>query len=126
MLSESEVVAFLATRQPDQAAKFYGEVLGLRLVADTPFALVFDAHGVTLRMQKVQELMPAQHTVLGWAVADIRGEVVRLSARGVTFERFPGMPQDHLGIWMSPDGQQVAWFKDPDGNILSLTEFRAA
>ena len=122
MLGSRAVVAFVATRDPERARAFYEGVLGLRLVADEPFALVFDAHDTTLRVQKVQELAPARHTVLGWLVPDIAAAVRGLSAGGVRFERFPGLPQDDVGICSFPGGGRVAWFKDPDGNTLSLTE----
>ena len=122
MLGSRAVVAFVATRDPERARAFYEGVLGLRLVADEPFALVFDAHGTTLRVQKVQELAPARHTVLGWLVPDVAAVVRGLSAGGVRFERFPGLPQDDLGVCAFPGGGRVAWFKDPDGNTLSLTE----
>ena len=125
MLGSRAVVAFVATRDPDRARKFYEGVLGLRLVADEPFALVFDAHGTTLRLQKVQELAPARHTVLGWLVPDIAAAVGSLSGAGVSFERFPGLPQDDLGVCSFPGGGRVAWFRDPDGNTLSLTESAA-
>ena len=122
MLGSRAVVAFVATRDPGRARAFYEGVLGLRLVADEPFALVFDAHGTTLRVQKLQELAPARHTVLGWLVPDIAAAVRGLSAAGVAFERFPGLPQDDLGVCSFPGGGRVAWFKDPDGNTLSVTE----
>jgi catechol 2,3-dioxygenase-like lactoylglutathione lyase family enzyme len=122
VLGSRAVVAFVATRDPERARRFYEGVLGLRLVADEPFALVFDAHGTTLRVQKVQELAPARHTVLGWLVPDIAAAVGGLAAGGVAFERFPGLPQDDLGVCAFPGGGRVAWFKDPDGNTLSLTE----
>ena len=122
MLGSRAVVAFVATRDPERARAFYEGVLGLRLVADEPFALVFDAHGTTLRVQKVQELAPARHTVLGWLVPDIAAAVRSLSAGGIAFERFAGLPQDDLGVCAFPGGGRVAWFKDPDGNTLSLTE----
>lgn len=122
MLSTAEVICFVATKVPQRAREFYGDVLGLRLVSDDPFAMVFDANGVILRIAKVQELSPAKHTVLGWAVADLDAEIRSLRGRGVTFERFPGLPQDDAGVWVSPTGAQIAWFKDPDENLLSLTE----
>ena len=125
MLGSSDVVAFVATTNADRAREFYGGVLGLRLVADEPFALVFDAHGTTLRVQKLPELAPARHTVLGWLVPDIAAAVRQLSAKGVAVERYPGLPQDDAGIATFPGGSRVAWFKDPDGNTLSLTEARA-
>lgn len=123
MLTHDDAIAFVATLKPDAARKFYGDVLGLRLVSDEPFALVFDVNGGMLRIAKVDVLTPAGHTVLGWQVDDIESKVDELLGRGVVFERFHGMPQDSRGIWSSPSGARVAWFKDPDGNNLSLTEF---
>lgn len=123
MLASSDVIVFLATADASRARAFYESMLGLRLVADETFALVFDANGVMVRIAKVAALTPATHAVLGWSVADIVAAVAALGARGVTFERFPGLTQDPLGIWSSPDGAQVAWFKDPDGNVLSVTQF---
>jgi catechol 2,3-dioxygenase-like lactoylglutathione lyase family enzyme len=83
---------------------------------------VVDAHGTTLRVTAVPERAPAGYTVLGWEVADLEGEVDALAARGVGFSRFEGMDQDDRGIWTAPDGTRVAWFADPDGNTLSLSE----
>lgn len=125
MLGNAHLVAFVATINADRARLFYEGVLGLRLVADEPFALVFDAHGTTLRVQKLPELAPARHTVLGWLVHDVAAAIRRLSEQGVVFERYPGLPQDDLGIATFPGGSRVAWFKDPDGNTLSLTEHHA-
>jgi len=122
MLSKSPLVAFVATAAPGAAKHFYGSVLGLRLLEDTPFALVFDANGTSLRIQRVQHVSPAPHTVLGWAVRDIRAAVQGLAAKGVAFQRYDGLAQDQLGIWSAPGGALVAWFRDPDGNTLSLTE----
>ena len=122
-MTKSKVISFVATKHPARARKFYEETLGLKLVADDPFAIVFDANGTMLRVQKVTELVPAQHTVLGWEVSDIRAQIEALTARVARFERFAGLPQDKLGVWTSPSGAKVAWFKDPDGNTLSLTQF---
>jgi len=123
MLGHDNPIAFVATKNADVARKFYAQTLGLRFIADEQFALVFDLNGVMLRIFKVQDLQPARHTVLGWRVADIVAKVKELNDRGVTFERFEGMSQDALGIWTSPTGAKVAWFRDPDGNALSLTQF---
>jgi catechol 2,3-dioxygenase-like lactoylglutathione lyase family enzyme len=127
VLTENKVMAFVATAQPEKAKAFYVETLGLRLVEDTPFAIVCDAGGTMLRIQRVKDVAVAEYTALGWDVPDIRTTIKELSARGVTFERFSErfsfMKQDDLGIWTTPDGSQVAWFKDPDGNTLSLTQF---
>ena len=116
-------MTFVATADAKRARAFYEGALGLRFVAEDPFALVFDLAGTMLRIQKVEKLTRQQFTVLGWEVADINAAANELSARGVKFERFPGMPQDELGIWQSPSGAKIAWFRDPDGNTLSLTEF---
>ena len=125
ILGGSEVIAFAPTIDPAKARAFYEGVLGVRLVADqAPFALEFDAHGTMLRVTTVQELRPQAFTVLGWRVSDIEATVDRLSAAGVLFERYPGLnDSDARGIWNSPSGARIAWFKDPDGNVLSLTEF---
>ncbi len=125
MMGEYDLIAFVATRQPDRAKAFYGGVLGLRLITDDAFALVFDARGTMLRIAKVRELTPAPYTVLGWRVPDIRAAVEKLTNSGVTFERYQGLTQDDLGIWTTPDGHKVSWFRDPDGNTLSLTQFRS-
>ncbi len=122
MLGSAKLVAFAATANADAAAAFYTKTLGLDIVADTPFALVLDANGTTLRIQKVESVNPAGHTLLGWEVADITAAVDSLVNQGVTFERYSGMPQDDRGIWSTPDGARVAWFKDPDGHTLSLSQ----
>ena len=125
VLGSQPLVAFVATTDPARAKAFYGDVLGLRLVSEElPFALVFDAHGTMLRVTVVKELTPAKHTVLGWSVADIAATVRELHEAGARFETYNGMPnQDRQGIWTSPSGARVAWFKDPDGNTLSVTQF---
>jgi catechol 2,3-dioxygenase-like lactoylglutathione lyase family enzyme len=106
-----------------RAKKFYRDTLGLRLVMEEPpFALVFDANGIMLRLGMAKEIAPAHGTVLGWQVPEIRATVQELTKVGVKFERYEGMDQDELGIWTSPNGAKVAWFKDPDGNTLSLSE----
>jgi catechol 2,3-dioxygenase-like lactoylglutathione lyase family enzyme len=124
MLNKSKLIGFVATANPAKAKAFYADTLGLTLVEDAPFALVFDANGTMLRIEKVQELSPAGYTMTGWDVSDIRATIQQLVKKDVRFERYDFLTQDELGIWTSPAGAQVAWFKDPDGNILSLTEFR--
>ena len=125
IIGGSEVIAFAPTINPEKARAFYEGVLGLRLIADEqPFALVFDANGIMLRVTTVHDLKPQQFTILGWRVADIESTTDRLAAVGVEFLRFPGMNDgDPHGIWNSPSGARIAWFKDPDGNVLSVTEF---
>jgi catechol 2,3-dioxygenase-like lactoylglutathione lyase family enzyme len=117
-------MAFVATNDGERAKPFYRDVLGLELLEDSPFALVFDAYGTTLRVQKTQGHKPAPHTALGFEVRSIDEEMRTLAGRGVTFERFAGMEQDERGVWTPPDaeGTKIAWFKDPDGNVLSLAE----
>jgi catechol 2,3-dioxygenase-like lactoylglutathione lyase family enzyme len=124
MLNKSKVVAFVATSRPDSAKSFYEQTLGLRLVLDDAFAIVFDVNGVMLRVQKVQEHTPPPYTVLGWDVADIHASVKELLDRGVSCEGYEWLEQDELGIWTAPSGAKIAWFKDPDGNTLSLTQFQ--
>lgn len=121
-LGASRIVCFAATAQASRAKTFYGDTLGLALVEDTPFALVFDANGTTLRIQKVDAVAAVGYTVLGWEVRDIRAAVRALRGRGVQFRRYDGMGQDQDDIWPSPSGALVAWFGDPDGNTLSLTQ----
>ena len=125
ILGGSELVAFAPTTDPAKARAFYEGVLGLRLVADEkPFALVFDANGTMLRVTTVHELHPHPFTVLGWHVENIEETVDKLAAAGVEFNRYKGVNDaDPRGIWNSPSGARVAWFKDPDGNVLSVTRF---
>jgi catechol 2,3-dioxygenase-like lactoylglutathione lyase family enzyme len=123
MLESSDLLAFAATTQPPQARAFYEGILGLPCLADEPFALVFNAHGRQLRISKVATLTPAPYTILGWVVSDIAACITALVHQGVTFERYAGVAQDAVGICTFPNGDQVAWFKDPDGNLLSLTQF---
>jgi len=122
MLRTSRLVAFAATTDGTRARAFYEGVLGLDVVSDDDFALVLDADGTMLRIQKVAELSPASFTTLGWSVSDLEASISTLQERGVSFTRYEGLEQDELGIWRSPRGAFVAWFKDPDGNLLSLTQ----
>lgn len=115
-------IAIIATDNPDAARAFYEDTLGLLFIRDEPFALVFRTGPIQLRVTKLDEHTPASGTVFGWEVPDIAAAIGELQERGVTFERFSGMPQDELGVWNSPGGAKVAWFKDPAGNLLSLTE----
>jgi len=126
MLTGSNIVAFVATTNGVKARFFYQQVLGLDFISDDEFAIVLSANGVELRIQKVQSLTPHQHTQLGWSVTSIADVLRALRAKGVEFESYPFLQQDELGIWMSPSGAKVAWFRDPDGNLLSLTELTTA
>lgn len=125
ILRTGKLVAFAPVTDAARARAFYEGVLGLRLVEDEkPFAMVFDANGTMLRVTPVGEFKPQPFTVLGWEVERIETTVERLMAAGVTFLRFPGMNDgDALGIWTAPGGARIAWFKDPDGNVLSVTQF---
>ena len=123
MLETCKVMTFVPAKDPAKARWFYEEVLGLTFVADEPYALVFDLNGIMLRIQKVADMSPGDYTTLGWQVGDIETTVRGLAERGVTFERYEGLPQDQLGIWSVPGAKaKVAWFKDPDGNTLSVTQ----
>ncbi|MEM9007580.1 MAG: VOC family protein [Cyanobacteria bacterium P01_F01_bin.86] len=122
MLNTAKVVGFVGTIRPAEARRFYEESLGLQLLEESPFALVFASGGTTLRVQKVQAVVTPPCTSLGWEVADIAATVQHLTSKGVEFQHFKGLPQNEAGIWLTPDGSQIAWFRDPDGNTLSLTE----
>jgi catechol 2,3-dioxygenase-like lactoylglutathione lyase family enzyme len=122
MLNDAALMAFVATANPERAKRFYAETLGLPLLADEPYALVFDCNGITLRVQKTDAVAPPPYMALGWKVPDLAGVLATLVERGVTFVRYPFLEQDARGIWTTPDGSLVAWFQDPDGNLLSLTQ----
>lgn len=122
-LRKSQVIAFAATTNPAKAKAFYREALGLKLVSEDNFALVFDSDGTMLRVQNVQKVTISPYTSLGWTVSNIAEKVKQLTSAGIAFERYPGMLQDSLGIWKSPAGAKIAWFKEPEGNTFSLTEF---
>lgn len=117
-----KAVAFLITAKPEAALAFYRDTLGLSFKADDGFALVFDMHGIMLRIAKMPQFAPAQHTVLGWQSDDIQADAAALAERGVAFTVYDGMGQDAQGICTFPNGDKVAWFKDPDGNVLSLSQ----
>ena len=123
MLSFTKIIAFVPTKDAKQARTFYQGVLGLRFVSEDQFALVLDANGIMVRVAVVPEFKPQQFTIVGWEVADIKKEVARLQAKGIRFEKYDMKGQGEQGIWVSPSGARVTWFKDPDGNVLSLTQF---
>jgi len=125
MLGSAQVIAFVPATDLDRSADFYGAVLGLETAEISPFACVLTGSGTMIRVTRVDHLKPQPFTVLGWAVTDIGQTVTELTDRGVRFVRYPGMEQDRLGVWTTPGGDQVAWFTDPDGNVLSLTQFRS-
>jgi catechol 2,3-dioxygenase-like lactoylglutathione lyase family enzyme len=121
MLGSINIVAFVPTRDAEKARAFYEGVLGLRFVKDDGFALVLDANGIMVRIARAQ-FTPAAFTILGWQVADIENIAAGLQEKGVHFEMFGFFEQDALGIWTAPSGDKVAWFKDPDGNVLSVSQ----
>jgi len=122
MIDGAELLAFLHVSDLGRAAAFYGGVLGLPVVSQDQFAVVVDADGVEVRITAVEDRTPAPATVLGWKVPDIEAAVAALTAAGVGFTRYDGIDQDDAGVWTTPDGTRVAWFQDPDGNVLSLSQ----
>jgi predicted enzyme related to lactoylglutathione lyase len=123
VLATSDVIAFASTTDLTRARMFYETVLELPVLEANTYACVFDANGTMLRVTAVAEVANPGYTVLGWCVADIGETVSRLESRGVAFERYDHMEQDTQGVWTTPNGDRIAWFTDPDGNVLSLTEF---
>jgi catechol 2,3-dioxygenase-like lactoylglutathione lyase family enzyme len=122
MLPHARTVCFIATADAGRARAFYEGQLGLALIQDSGYALVFDAHGTQVRVQRVEAVAPHPYTALGWEVDDIAAQVRALVGNGVVMARFPGLPQDADGIWATQDGSRVAWFHDPDGNTLSISQ----
>jgi catechol 2,3-dioxygenase-like lactoylglutathione lyase family enzyme len=125
MLAASDVIAFVSTTDLDRGRAFYEQALGLRVVEQNHFACVIDAHGTMLRLTAAAAVATPGYTILGWQVTDIAAAVASLTGRGVIFNTYDGMDQDDTGVWITPGGDKVAWFADPDGNVLSLTEFSA-
>jgi catechol 2,3-dioxygenase-like lactoylglutathione lyase family enzyme len=122
--ASAKAMTFIVTRDRSKAKAFYGGLLGFKQLSEDDFAAVFDLNGTALRISTVKDHQPAAHTVLGWAVPDIEEAVKSLRAAGVTFNVYGGFGQDELGIWTAPgSAATVAWFLDPDGNNLSLTQF---
>lgn len=120
-IPSASIVAMVPTADPASAREFYGNVLGLTLISEDSFALQFDANGTVLRLPIMPAVEPRPGTTVGWSVDDVPSAVRALVERGVVFEQFPGMPQDELGIWSPLGGGGVAWFKDPEGNLLSIS-----
>ena len=124
MLSSAQLVAFVPAKDQRRARSFYEGKLGLTFVSEDPFALVLDANGVRIRVANVPDFKPAQFTILGWQVSDIEKVVTELQTKGIVFEKYGFKDQDERGIWSAPGGSKVAWFKDPDGNVLSISAHR--
>jgi len=122
MLADKKLKAFIPTVMPEKAKSFYRDILGLKLLSEDAYALEFDANGILLRVTTVSSLKPHEFTVLGWNVPDISSLILLMNSKGIVCEKYAFLKQDDLGIWTAPGGSKVAWFKDPDGNLLSLTE----
>lgn len=123
IVTDAPPVAFIVTKDRERAKAFYGGTLGLTMTGEDDFAAVYDMAGVMLRLSTVEQHAPGMHTVLGWNVPDIRAAALALKEQGVACTVYPGFGQDDLGIWSAPGGgAKVAWFPDPDGNVLSLTQ----
>ncbi len=122
MLANKKMKAFVPTLDPEKAKFFYTGVLGLKLLSADKYGIEFDANGTLLRINTVKEYTPHPFTVLGWNVDDIAATIKALNTKGVHCEKYAFLDQDEMGVWMSPGGSKVAWFRDPDGNLLSLTE----
>lgn len=123
MLSQSKLQSIIWTARLADAEAFYRDVLGLAVKAKSDGALVFDVNGGDLRVSPVPSTRPSEHTVLGFAVADVDRTVECLQGKGVELERFAGFPHASNGVLTTPDGSRVAWFRDPDGNLLSVVQF---
>ena len=122
MLADKKLKAFVPTLNPEKARSFYKDILGLKLLSEDKYALEFDANGTHLRVTTVREFQPFPFTVLGWDVDNISALIKLLNDKGINCEKYEFLDQDNSGVWTAPGGSKVAWFKDPDGNLLSLTE----
>ncbi len=123
MLASSKLITLIWSSRIPEAERFYGDVLGLPLAGRSHGALVYAVGGGDLRVSPVPSTQPSAHTVMGFAVEDVSAIVAGLTARGVAFERFAGFPHDAAGIVVTPEGARVAWFRDPDGNLLSVVQY---
>jgi catechol 2,3-dioxygenase-like lactoylglutathione lyase family enzyme len=121
MLGDAAFVGFIPVTSLDTAREFYCDTLGLIVVDQTPVAVVVNAGGASLRLTEVPQLRPQAFTVAGWLVSDISSTIASLAKAGVSMKRYEGMVQDDQGVWTAPSGDRVAWFADPDGNVLSIT-----
>ena len=122
MLTANKVIGFVPTQDSAKAREFYEGKLGFQFVSDDPFALVMRSGETMIRVSKAKDFTPAPYTILGWEVKDIEAVVRWLTSRGVVFEKYPFVLDQELGIWNAPSGDKVAWFKDPDGNVLSVSQ----
>ena len=124
MLASGKLIGFVPTKDSKRAREFYEGKLGFQFVSDDQFALVMQAGESMIRIVKGAKFAPAQYTVMGWEVKDVEAMAKWLNGRGVTFEKYPFVEDKELGVWTTPNGDKVAWFKDPDGNVLSLSQHK--
>jgi len=122
MLSKYSPIGFIPTMDADRARRFYVDILKLQFETDDQFALVVSANGVHIRIVRLKQFTPAPYTILGWDVPDLLATVSELAGAGISFLRYAYMQQDDFGIWTAPSGSRIAWFQDPDGNVLSLSQ----
>ncbi|MGZ3872924.1 MAG: VOC family protein [Mucilaginibacter sp.] len=124
MLIDKKVKAFVITSNAGAAKKFYGEVLGFKLLSEDDYGLEFEMNGSLLRVSvtAAEHAVPQKHTVLGWCVPDINETVESLTGKGITFERYEFLQQEDNGVWEAPGGTKIAWFKDPNCNVLSVDQ----
>ena len=122
MLADLDAIAFVPASDLDRARVFYEGVLGLTVASIDGFAMVIGHGSNCIRIVAAGAFTPQRFTILGWETAALAVTMQALSARGVKFLRFDGIGQDDIGIWRAPSGDQVAWFNDPDGNVLSLSQ----
>lgn len=123
MFASAPITPLIGTMKPDAAKAFYGDALGLKLISEDAFAMVFEAQNTRIRVTRVPAVTPAAYAVLAFSVDDIGKAVEALTAKAVSFARFPFLVQDPRGVWKAPDGSQVAWFHDPDMNLLSIVQY---
>lgn len=123
MIAQAELIAFIPTVDAERARRFYVDTLGLTFVSDDEFAITIRSGNIDIRISRIEAFNPSHHTILGWKVPSIATTVQQFASNGIAFERYPFLEQDEHGIWNAPDGAaKVAWFKDPDGNVLSISQ----
>jgi len=122
MLAQCDVIGFIPSKDAARARNFYETTLGLRFLSDDLFAVVMESNGTMIRIVQVKDFTPFPFTILGWMVENMEEEVSTLIERGVSFKRYPWLEQTEAGVWNAPGGAKVAWFQDPDGNVLSLSQ----
>lgn len=122
MAIAGKIIGFIPTKNAERARSFYQDMLGLRFLSDDSFAIAMDSNGIMVRLVRMEQFTPAPYTILGWQVEDLSSTVKALAADGLVFQRYSFLKQDEDGIWTAPEGARVAWFQDPDGNLLSFSQ----